>query len=482
MLAALATTGYARPNIAIVGSHNVFGQPYPIGELQALLTTTWQTVSSDNATAEQVATATAFVEAPFDMLDHAAAGTLYQFSFTGVPDDEIANVPSHFAVANCHQSSVAIAEYVLAATLEWTVQLRAMDARLRNCSWRSAPPGNDCTAAGARITHGQLSNRTIGILGYGHIGAAIASRAAAFGTRMIATTVDPPAEPPAPLAWIGDDSDNARLFAEADFVVGTSRLSCNPLDLAQCADPPRTLLPSRPNPPLTQCVLFTSPTPPCGAVCTPLLNATRGLVDAALLAHMRRDAVLVNIARGPIVDEAALYAALSAGRIGGAILDVWWHPIFELPDGPSARFTSCSDRRPLARAMWTGRDGAGGDSRHPALATAFAPHALPSSRNPAPARPAPPAPPHLTPPHKQPPGAGGVGPSAWPSSYRFDELPNVIMTAHDSGETAGAAAESVREVATNLDRLARGLPPLNVVRNASARAAAAAAPWPWWTW
>ena len=56
------------------------------------------------------------------------------------------------------------------------------------------------------------------------------------------------------------------------------------------------------------------------------------------------------------------------------------------------------------------------------------------------------------------------------------------MSAHDSGETAGAAAESVREVATNLDRLARGLPPLNVVRNASAAAAAGRAPWSWWTW
>ena len=111
---------------------------------------------------------------------------------------------------------------------------------MRNCTWRTAPPGNDCVATHAHLTHRQLSNATIGILGYGHIGVAIAERAAAFGTRVIATTLDPPAQPPAPLAWIGDDSDNARLFAEADFVV----------------------------------------------VCTPLLNATRGLVDAALLEQL----------------------------------------------------------------------------------------------------------------------------------------------------------------------------------------------------
>ena len=522
MIAAAATAaaaaGYSAPNTAIIGTHNIFGQPYPIGELQGLLTTTWNLVSSDNATAEQLAAAIAFVEAPFDMLDRATAGQLYQFSFTGVPDDEIASVPAHFAVANCHQSTVAIAEYVMAATLEWTVQLRAMDARLRNCSWRTAPPGNDCTATGARITHGQLSNRTIGILGYGHIGAAIAQRAAAFGTRLIATTVDPPPEPPAPLAWIGDDRDNARLFAEADFVVGAqkkteSRVSLDlgpahtqrihPLHIAY---PPRrmpstahTLHSAYPlraasaDPQLSSAAHVRStslpshpPThPPPLAVCTPLLNSTRGLVGAELLAHMGRDAVLVNIARGAIVDEAALYDALSTGSIGGAILDVWWHPIFEMPDGARAR----PPRRALA---WRLAPSHAARCRFPDVDSEaetrgrFCLVGRPLRRRPTPAslaRPHGAAPLQHTPSPLPPPGSGGVGPSAWPSSYRFDELPNVIMTAHDSGETAGAAAESVREVATNLDRLARGLPPLNVIRNASAvPSASAATPRSWWTW
>ena len=54
----------------------------------------------------------------------------------------------------------------------------------------------------------------------------------------------------------------------------------------------------------------------------PLTPATQGMIGAAQLARMKRDAVLINTARGALVDAAALADALRAGRLGGAAIDV----------------------------------------------------------------------------------------------------------------------------------------------------------------
>ncbi|KUI41387.1 hydroxyacid dehydrogenase [Mycobacterium sp. IS-1590] len=76
----------------------------------------------------------------------------------------------------------------------------------------------------------------------------------------------------------------------------------------------------------------------------PLTNSTRGLVDASVLSSMKPDAHLVNIGRGPLVDESALLSALCDNRIGGATLDVFdtepLPPDHRLWDAPNVTITA----------------------------------------------------------------------------------------------------------------------------------------------
>jgi phosphoglycerate dehydrogenase-like enzyme len=56
----------------------------------------------------------------------------------------------------------------------------------------------------------------------------------------------------------------------------------------------------------------------------PLLPDTRSVVGKEALAAMRPDAVIINVGRGPIIDQTALYEALKDHRIGGAVIDTWY--------------------------------------------------------------------------------------------------------------------------------------------------------------
>ena len=122
----------------------------------------------------------------------------------------------------------------------------------------------------------EVHGRTLGVIGLGRIGRAVVRRAAGFAMPVVYTArrrLDPGEEAALGVAWRELDE----LLAEADFVT----------------------------------------------VHTGLSPATRYLIGAGQLARMKPTAVLVNTARGPIVDEAALVAALRAGELGAAGLDVF---------------------------------------------------------------------------------------------------------------------------------------------------------------
>lgn len=128
----------------------------------------------------------------------------------------------------------------------------------------------------------ELHGHTIGIVGLGGTGRAVASRARAFGMEVIAVDAEPVQRPPEVSAlWAMDRFPD--LLAQSDVV----------------------------------------------AVCCPLTNATRCLFDAKAFAAIKPGAYIINVTRGPIIDGDALVEALRAGTIAGAGLDVT--PIEPLP-------------------------------------------------------------------------------------------------------------------------------------------------------
>jgi phosphoglycerate dehydrogenase-like enzyme len=183
---------------------------------------------------------------------------------------DFATVPAGSAVCNVYEHEIGIAEYVLATVLEWLIGVKTMDAELRRGRWHGS------WLCGPQ--HGELLGKTIGILGYGRIGREVAKRASAFGTRVIACnrsakTADAYCE------RIDTMAGFHKLLGESDFVV----------------------------------------------VALPLDASTTGLFDQAAFAVMKPTAVVINVCRGPVIDEEALYRACLERRIGGAVIDTWYN-------------------------------------------------------------------------------------------------------------------------------------------------------------
>jgi len=206
---------------------------------------------------------------------------LLQCIATGVDRMDLAAVPRGVAVCNTLGHETPIAEYVMMTMLNLTHGLFHSVLSFRAGSW-------EASLQGGGVRHGELLGRTVGIVGYGGIGREVARRAAPFGVRLLAANRSPVGDP-LPVERIYPLAELDRMLPECDIVV------------IACA----------------------------------LAPETQGLIDARRIRLMKPGALLINIARGQIVDEEALYAALSDGRLGGAAIDVWWR--YPTPDEPQPR-------------------------------------------------------------------------------------------------------------------------------------------------
>lgn len=167
-------------------------------------------------------------------------------------------------------ASVSVAQHAAAMMLDLARKLTLHADAVRDGAWSRSPDW--CLPLGPIF---ELTGRTLGLVGLGAIGIELARIAAALGMRVVAC--DPAFLPSERLGGVAVAPVSLDTLIEISDVVS---LHC------------------------------------------PLTEATHHLLDAARLARMKPSALVINTSRGPLIDEAALAAALRSGGIGGAALDV----------------------------------------------------------------------------------------------------------------------------------------------------------------
>lgn len=192
----------------------------------------------------------------------------------------------HLRLYNSHFNAPFVAQHAAALLLACAGRLGRYDRALRQGDWSGHRDGPASLHLGG--AHALL-------LGYGAIGSALAPMLRGLGMRLTALRrrPDPAATDPAEVGR----AELHRALSEADAIVVT--------------------LPSTPD--------------------------TDGLLDAAAFEAIRPGALLVNVGRGTIIEEAALWQALEDGRLGGVGLDVWW----QYPPHAGARRATLPSSRPF---------------------------------------------------------------------------------------------------------------------------------------
>jgi phosphoglycerate dehydrogenase-like enzyme len=213
---------------------------------------------------------------------------LYHAPAAGIDAINLDLLPPTATLCNCFGHETAIAEYVMSALLMRHAPIAKADAELRQEKWTY-------WAGRPNALRTELGSQTIGLLGFGHIGNAIAARAKAFGMRVHAANRSPVNDP----------------LVDHYFPLSALREFMGSVDIV--------------------------------VVSLPQTPETTGFVGAPEIAAMRANGLILNVGRGPVIDEAALYNALAQQRIGGAIIDTWFqYPTAQKPECAPSRFDFAS--------------------------------------------------------------------------------------------------------------------------------------------
>jgi D-3-phosphoglycerate dehydrogenase len=184
----------------------------------------------------------------------------------GVDNINLAAAQSHkIRVVNSPMATtVAVAEHTLALMLAMVRDVPRADTAMKSGQWIKK-----------QITGTEIQGKTLGIIGMGRIGAAVAERAKAFGMKILGHDPFLPAEEIQERG--AEPVDLARIFALSEFI----------------------------------------------SLHLPLSNETRNLINGQAIGYMKRGVRIVCAARGGILDETALLAGLESGQVAGAALDVF---------------------------------------------------------------------------------------------------------------------------------------------------------------
>ncbi|MBN2230810.1 MAG: hypothetical protein JW779_14570 [Candidatus Thorarchaeota archaeon] len=190
----------------------------------------------------------------------------------GVEDIDFESIMErgNITVSNSHINAAEVAEYAITLLFTVAKNIIVNDRELRKGNWEYA--------FGGPSPNIEIRNKTCLIIGLGNIGSEIARRLRAFNMRLLAATRSGISEYSDLVDNLVKISDAQPLVEESDFII----------------------------------------------LSLPLTPESEGLVDSTFLSWMKPTSIIVNISRGPIINERALYDALKEKRIYGAGLDVWW--------------------------------------------------------------------------------------------------------------------------------------------------------------
>ena len=189
----------------------------------------------------------------------------------GYDNIHLPSVPKGCKVCNVFEHEAPIAEYCMLAMLESEINLSKMDNQLKKGNWT----GYFSSSA----FHGELLNKKLGIIGYGHIGKEVAKRAKAFGMEITS---------------IIKNTKKYKNFNKDTKIISIKNIKKYVKNFDYLI------------------------------ITCPLTKETKNLISLDLFKKMNKNSIIINIARGPIINEEALYIALSKKFIRGAIIDVWY--------------------------------------------------------------------------------------------------------------------------------------------------------------